>query len=163
MIRGHNGTLIFGNGEKFTGLDFQPERPQVTGIGELHRYTKKRYEVGEVANTTYSHFKNWLEAIEAGKPDHCNNNPELGAAAVIAVILGAQSYRQGKVFFWDEENRKATDVDPGWSDQWIARSRAGGPAQHVPGWNAGDKGSTLKDPEWQSLEGPWVDGNDPAA
>ena len=47
---------------------------------------------------------------------------------VIAVILGARSYREGKVFFWDEKNRKETDVDPGWSDQWIARSRAHGPA-----------------------------------
>lgn len=163
LIRGHHGTLLFGNGEKFTGLDFQPERPQVTGIGSLQRYTKQRYEVGEVADTTYAHFKNWLEAMEAGKPEHCNNTPDLGAAAVIAVILGARSYREGKVFFWDEKNRKETDVDPGWSDQWIARSRAHGPAQHVPGWNAGDTGSTLKDPEWQSLEGPWIDGIDPAA
>ncbi|MBC8354773.1 MAG: Gfo/Idh/MocA family oxidoreductase [Planctomycetes bacterium] len=163
LIRGHHGSLLFGNGEKFTGLDFQPERPQVTGIGSLHRDTKIRHEVGEVKNTTAAHFKNWLEAIRSNQPAHCNNPPDLGAAAVIAVILGARSYREGKVFFWDEEKRQASDVDPGWSDQWVARSRAGGPTQHVPGWNAGDKGSALKTPEWQSLEGPWIDGNDPAA
>jgi hypothetical protein len=162
LIRGHHGTLILGNGEKFTGLDFQPERPQVTGIGSLKRYAKERIEVGEVKDTTYAHFKNWLEAIQANKQDACNNPPDLGAAAVIAVILGAQSYREGKVFFWDEQKRQATDVDPGWADQWIALSKSRGSARHVPGWKAGDTGSTLTDPEWQSLEGPWIDGKDPA-
>ncbi len=114
-------------------------------------------------NTTQAHFEHWLEAMQTGKPDHCNNPPDLGAAAVIAVILGSRSYREGKVFFWDEAKRKETTIDPGWSDQWFARSQAGGPARHVPGWQAGDKGSTLETPEWQNLEGPWIDGNDPAA
>ena len=30
------------------------------------------------------------------------------------------------------------------------------------GWNGGDTGSTLNPPEYQKLEGPWVDGKDPA-
>ena len=163
LIRGHYGTLILGNGEKFTGLDFQPERPQVTGIGSLKRYTKERIEVGEVKDTTYAHFKNWLGAIQANQQDACNNPPDLGAAAVIAVILGAQSYREGKVFFWDDQKRQPTDVDHGWADQWTALSKQRGSARHVPGWKAGDAGSTLEAPEWQSLEGPWIDGKDPAA
>ena len=35
LIRGHNGSFVFGNGEEFTGFDFVPERPQVTRDSKL--------------------------------------------------------------------------------------------------------------------------------
>ncbi|MEZ6100130.1 MAG: Gfo/Idh/MocA family oxidoreductase [Pirellulaceae bacterium] len=162
LIRGHFGTVIFGNGEEHTGFDFLPERPQVTGISGSSRGDKSRIETGAVADTTYAHFSNWVDAMEAGKPQMCNNTPDLGAAAVSTVIMGARSYREGKVFFWDKEQRKTQDNDPGWSKQWEERSERRGNAPHIPGWKGGFKGSTLVEPEYQKLEGPWVNGKDPA-
>ena len=38
------------------------------------------------------------EAMQAGDPAKCHNPPDLGAAAVTMVILGARSYREGRAF-----------------------------------------------------------------
>ena len=157
LIRGHYGTFLFGNGEAFTGFDFVPERGPVTGV----RQTEERITTEPVKNTTLAHFANWLDACEANDPTMCNNQPDLGAAAMAVVNLGAQSYRQGKVFFVDDDRNISTE-DPGWAAKWEQRSTAGGPVPHIPGWDAGDYGSLLQDPEYMKLGGPWIDGEEPS-
>ncbi|OWK41604.1 oxidoreductase [Fimbriiglobus ruber] len=76
--------------------------------------------------------------------------------------MGVQSYRFGKVLFWDKEQRKTTDADASWAAAWEKRSKQRGKPNQIQGWAAGDKGSTLTPPAYQKLEGPWVDGKDPA-
>ena len=98
LIRGHFGTFKFGNGEGFDGFDFVAERPQVTHV---RGYESERIKTNPVPDTTHAHFANWLDAMEAGDPMKCNNPPDLGAAAIAVVILGAQSYRKGEVYFID--------------------------------------------------------------
>ena len=49
------------------------------------------------------HFANWLDAIETGRPNIVNNDPQLGAAAVLSVNLAVRSYREGKVFHVDHD------------------------------------------------------------
>jgi hypothetical protein len=88
--------------------------------------------------------------------------PELGAAAFTTVALGVQSYRQGKAFFWDKEQRKSHEADASWAAQWEARSKARGKPNQVMGWHAGEIGSVVVPPEYQKLGGPWVNGKDPA-
>jgi len=61
----------------------------------------------------------------------CNNTPELGAAAISVVNLGAQSYRNGKVYFLDGEKRQISTEDPGWSAKWEKLSSSGGSAKHI--------------------------------
>jgi hypothetical protein len=39
-----------------------------------------------------------------------------GAAAVTTVILGARSYREGKVLFFDEKTLTAREADSSWAD-----------------------------------------------
>jgi hypothetical protein len=34
----------------------------------------------KTSNTTYLHFKRWVEAMQDDKPGHCDNTPDLGAA-----------------------------------------------------------------------------------
>ncbi|WP_164100765.1 Gfo/Idh/MocA family protein [Candidatus Laterigemmans baculatus] len=159
LIRGHFGTFTFGNGEQFDGFDFIPERPQVTRLRDVE---PERIATERVADTTYAHFANWIDAIEAGDPNLCNNDPELGAAAMAVVNLGARSYREGVVFFFDAETGKISTTDPGWAKKWEERSEARGKPNHIPGWTAGDHGSTLEEPDYMKLAGPWVDGKDPA-
>ena len=91
----------------------------------------------------------------------CNNPPDLGAAAIAVVILGAQSYRNGEVYFIDKENRTIGTKDPGWAKQWESISASRGEPKHIPGWKAGDFGSKLIEPEYMNLAGPWVDGKEP--
>jgi predicted dehydrogenase len=162
VIRGHNGAFEFGNGEQFTEFNFIAERPQVTFDSSLVNETIKTDDTIEKGDTTYLHFKNWLTAMQEGKPEMCNNTPDLGAAAVTTVILGAQSYRQGKVFHFDGANGTYKDGDGSWAAKWEELSKQRGKPAQVPGWKAGDKGSLLKPPEYMALAGPWTNGVDPA-
>ncbi|MFQ5732921.1 MAG: Gfo/Idh/MocA family protein [Planctomycetaceae bacterium] len=157
LIRGHYGSFVFGNGEGFDGFDFVPERPQVVG----KRLKPERIPVEKLANSTQTHFKNWLDAVRAGKPHRANNPPDLGAAAITLVNLGANSYRQGKAFFYDADAKKVTAADASWAKQWEARSKSRGKPNHIPGWKAGDHGSTLTEPKYMALGGPWKNGQPP--
>ncbi len=159
LIRGHFGSLVFGNGEDFDGFDFIPERPQVTRDSKLK---EERISTTPVKDTTYAHFKNWIEAMVAGDPSLCNNDPALGAAAITTVILGARSYREGKVFHFDDETLSIHDGDSSWAKGWEQRSKERGKPNHIAGWNAGDHGSLLEEPSYMKLAGPWEDGVDPA-
>jgi hypothetical protein len=159
LIRGHYGSFEFGNGEDFRGFDFIPERPQVTKISGQK---KERIEVEEpVRDTTKMHFSNWLAAITENKPESCNNTPDLGAAAIVLVNLGARSYREGKAFFFDADTKKAVDADASWAAGWEQMSKARAKPKHIPGWKAGDTGSLLVEPDYMKLAGPWTDGVDP--
>lgn len=161
-IRGHHGSFVFGNGEQFDSFQFIPERPQVTGDSSLkeEQILVDTPPLNKVS-TTYLHFKNWLDAMQANDPQACNNTPELGAAAIAAVILGARSYREDRVFYFDAETGNISDGNGDWAKNWEAHSQARKPAQHIPGWKAGDKGSTLVEPEYMKLAGPWINGQPP--
>jgi hypothetical protein len=78
------------------------------------------------------------------------------------VALGVQSYRQGKAFFWDKEQRKPVEANASWATQWEERSKAHGKPNQIMGWKGGDSGSQIVPPDYQKLGGPWVNGKDPA-
>lgn len=160
MIRGHFGSFVFGTGEKFDGFDYVPERPQVTRDSKLK---ESRIATEGVDDTTYAHFSNWVDAMVADDPSMCNNDPALGAAAITTVILGAKSYREGKVFHFDEETQMISDGNADWAKKWEKRSEERGKPNHIEGWNAGDHGSVLEEPDYMKLAGPWKDGKDPSA
>jgi predicted dehydrogenase len=158
-IRGHFGSLVFGTGEDFTGFDFVAERPQVTRDSSIKN---KHYDVGAPADSTVEHFTNFLTCIRNGTPDKVNCPPDLGAAAIVTVNLGCRSYREGKVFHFDRETSQISDGNAEWAQHWEKMSRERAKPHHIAGWHAGDKGSLLVDPDYHKLEGPWINGKDPA-
>ncbi|MCA9178849.1 MAG: Gfo/Idh/MocA family oxidoreductase [Planctomycetales bacterium] len=158
-IRGHFGSFVFGNGEQFDSFKFIPERPQVTRNSKL---VEEEIKTEKVQDTTYAHFKNWIEAMVAKDPQHCNNPTDLGAAAIANVILGARSYREGRVFHFDADKMSFGDGDSSWASMWEEKSRRRDKPSHIAGWSAGDLGSELEEPEYMKLGGPWKDGKDPA-
>src|SRR5262249_35786879 len=111
----------------------------------------------------YVHFKNWIESIQANDPSKCNNTPELGAAAVSTVILGARSYREGRVFHLDPATGSLKDGDGSWAKKGEERSKERGKPEHIAGWKAGDYGSTIENPPHMALAGPWTNGQPPRA
>jgi predicted dehydrogenase len=159
LIRGHNGSFVFGNGEVFEGYDFVAERPQVTLNSKIK---DERIELGPVEDTSFLHFRNFVDAIAAGMPDMVNCSPDLATPAMVIVKLGALSHREGKVFHFDRDTMTVSDGNPNWANRWEQLSAQGGPAQHVAGWKAGDTGSKLHPEEYQKLAGPWTNGTDPA-
>lgn len=153
-IRGHHGALVFNNDN---GFDFLPERPQITHDSKL---VETRIDVPSVGNMDEAHFQNFVDAIAANKPEMVNNPPDLGAAAIVTVNLGAQSYREGKVFFFNDG--KVLPADATWAQQWEKMSKERSKPRQVPGWKAGDTGSLIEPPAYMNLAGPWIDGKDPA-
>lgn len=163
LIRGHHGLVRFdqncsGNSGKGT-FEFVPERPQVTGNSKLRR---QEHSAQTPLDTVSMHMSNWLDAIDSNQPNSVNNDPQLGAAAVMIVNLAVRSYREGKVFHVDRGGR-VQDGNPSWADRWERMSAGKAQPKHVPGWTAGDQGSVMKAPEYQRLEGPWIDGLPPKA
>ncbi|MHC4403107.1 MAG: Gfo/Idh/MocA family protein [Planctomycetota bacterium] len=161
-IRGHFGTIRFDL--TTDGFEFEPERPQVTRNPDL---APKHVEAVQPDDETYAHWENFLEAIKANDQQACNNPPDLGAAAVTTVTMGAESYRQGQVYEWDVEQGKPVPSGPAYCQMWERTSKARSAPRHVPGWAPVDKDpmySRQVPDEHQKLEGPWPDADtDPAA
>jgi len=164
VIRGRLGTIKFnGGGDYMQGFDVfaqeiagGPVKPK-SGFGTpVHTFKNDKS-----GNATYALWENFLQCVRDRKRETLCP-VELGAAAFTTVAMGVQSYRFGKVLFWDKEGRKPTEADASWASRWEARSKKRGKPNHVMGWHGGDKGSVVKPPEYQKLEGPWVDGKDPA-
>ncbi len=161
-IRGHHGTLVFTLQKD--GFDVLPQRPQVTGVGDAKR---QHISAERPEDETTAHWQNFLQAIRQDDPSLCHNTPELGAAAVITVGLGLESYRRGKALGWDPFAEQAYD----WSTQseaypnrWEKMSQARSTPEHVPGWQPEPTFSSRQTPPTsQKLAGPWPDfDTDPA-
>jgi predicted dehydrogenase len=159
VIRGHHGSFNFGVGDAFTGYDFVAERPQVTHDSKI---VNERIEVGGITDNHLAHFENFCDAAIAGNPSMVKCDPEIGAAAMVIVKLGAQSYREGKVFHFDPKEMRVTEGNSGWAAHWEKMSAERAKPRHIACWAAGDTGSVLYPPEYQSLAGDWIDGVDPA-
>jgi predicted dehydrogenase len=106
-------------------------------------------------------WRNFLECVRARNRDTWST-PELGAAAFTTVNMGVLSYRQGQVLFWNRERRRPVVADSSWASRLERRSHERGRPTQIIGWQGGDRGSTLEPPQYQRLEGPWTNGQDPA-
>jgi hypothetical protein len=165
VIRGRLATIRFnGGGDYMQGFDVfgqniagGPVKPKgVQGDPPVHSFKNPK-----TGNATYALWENFLGCVTARKRDTLST-PELGAAAFTTVNMGVLSYRQGKVLFWDKEKRAVKEADGSWSEKWEQRSEKRGKPNQIIGWQGGDKGSVVVPPDYQKLEGPWVDGKDPA-
>ena len=166
-IRGHNGTIIFHEGE---GFEIKPQefRDRPTNTAEKGPASEPEFIKPEGMpgrrndGQTRAHWENFLQCVRDRNPE-TNNPPELGAAAFTMISMGMISYREGRCLFFDKDKRQAVNADSSWARVWQERSRLRGKPSHVRGWKAGDTGSVLYPKDYQSLEGPWINGKDPAA
>lgn len=168
MIRGHTGTIKFlGGGDFIQGFEVYgqyfsggPSKPKgAAADAPIYKFENPRAK--ERGNATYALWENFLECVRMRNRETLST-PELGAAAFSTVNMGVLSYRNGKVYHWDKEKRAPVDADNSWASRWEARSKKRGKPNQVIGWKAGDEGSLLNPPEYQKLEGPWINGKDPA-
>src|SRR5205823_4100169 len=144
-IRGHTGTVRFASrkkDEKTTeyGAEVIPQTAanKPTRPGERPP-TEARWVEGGISegSATRPLWENFLECVRARKREtQCP--PELGAAAFTTVAMGVQSYRTGKVLFWDKEQRKVKEADASWAARWQERSKKRGKPNQIIGWEAGD-------------------------
>lgn len=123
IIRGHAGTIIMVDHGEF-------ERPtdHITVIPEVFENDKTNEKTGltqeytqkfgtdkivipvELRNDMEGHVANFLECMRTREKPHCD--VETGARAMAVINLSVQSYREGRVLYWDEKNWKAVSEPP---------------------------------------------------
>ena len=77
-------------------------------------------------------WENFLENVRS-RNRATLSTPGAGAAAFTTVALGVKSYREGKVLFWDKDQRKPHEADAERTGRpsWRGRRRQG-PGQAAP-------------------------------
>lgn len=164
VIRGRLATLKFTRQNNQFGYQVLPQnignRP--SGPNSARNLEGRFVPGGLRGDDTTALWENFLECCRNNTPNESFSTPELGAAAFTTVNMGVLSYRQGQVLFWDRERRRPTRADASWATKWERRSDERGQPSQIIGWSGGNRGSTLEPPDYQRLEGDWVNGVDPA-
>jgi predicted dehydrogenase len=161
VIRGRLGTIKFVKG----GFQIIGDDPS-KGAGIPARL-EKALEPAETVTVvapkadTLELWKDFLACVRDGKRETMST-PELGAAAFTTVAMGVQSYRTGKVLFWDKEGRKVSEADASWARHLEQRSKKRGRPSEVAGRKYDAKGSGMIPQDWQKLQGQWKGDKDPA-
>jgi predicted dehydrogenase len=163
IIRGHLGTIKFMK----KGFEIIPDNPEsAPGMpSRLEEAIPGQYvdcnpPEGPDADTA-ALWENFLQCVRS-RNRHTLSTPELGAAAFTTVAMGVQSYRKGQALYWGKEQRQPVLADARWASNWEKRSKNRGKPNQIIGWHAEEKGSLLEPPSYQKLEGPWINGKDPA-
>ena len=115
MIRGHEGTLIMvDHGEFERTVPYITVKPQlrsgkaIGGAVYEQKFGLKDIQIPiDQTDMMELHIGNFLSCMRTREKPHLD--VETGAKAVVVINLAAQSYREGKVMYWDEKHWKASD------------------------------------------------------
>jgi predicted dehydrogenase len=119
LIRGHGATLTMVEHGRFEG--FAPHitlKPELNRQGkfivpELEDKFKGEKEIKipvQEVNTMQTHTKNFLSCMRTRQKPTLD--VETGARAQVLITMAVRSYREGKVFYFDEKNWKVVDKPP---------------------------------------------------
>ncbi len=121
LIRGHEGTVIMvehGQFERYSeNITVIPEKVWIEGKSDAKRedVTFPDYKFGpdpvqipvEKTDMMAAHIGNFLSCIRTREKPHLN--VEVAAHAQILINLAVESYREGRVKYWDEKTFKSAD------------------------------------------------------
>jgi predicted dehydrogenase len=120
LIRGHEGTVIMvENGMFESRAENIILRPETKRVRENGEYTRKLldpdYKFGmdeqkipvEQTDMMTAHINNFLSCMRSRQKPHLD--VETGACAQVAISMAVESYRQGKVLYFDEKKWKTSD------------------------------------------------------
>lgn len=114
LIRGHLGTLIMVEHGRFEGFaPYITVKPEQQVINEEYKAKWGAEPVKlEVDNkdTMNTHIGNFLECMRTRQKPTLD--VETAARAQVTITMAVQSYRQGKVLYFDEKNFKVVDKAP---------------------------------------------------
>ncbi|HZU26810.1 MAG TPA: Gfo/Idh/MocA family oxidoreductase [Bryobacteraceae bacterium] len=124
IIRGHEGTVVMvENGEFESPTDHITVKPEVVWnekekkrTGVTPEYEQKfgldpiEIPVDLEPDMMTRHISNFLDCMRTRQKPHLD--VETGARAQAVINLSVQSYREGRVLYWDEKEWKATTKPP---------------------------------------------------
>jgi predicted dehydrogenase len=116
LIRGHEGTIVMVEHGRFEGAT--PDitiRPDMVRLPDKQRGTFPDYKFGnkefkipvDQYDMMQAHIGNFLQCMRTRETPRLS--VETAAHAQILISLAVDSYREGKVKYWDEKNWKASD------------------------------------------------------
>ena len=100
VIYGHKGTLVFEQ-NRVVVFPESLERTRDAAAAPAKTYDVPAVEIGR------AHTDNFFAAMRTRKPPYLN--PELGYQIMVAIKLGVDSYREGKVKCFDARTHKVAD------------------------------------------------------
>jgi len=115
LIRGHEGTIVVVDHGMFESMvPFITVKPEVRqgkpigGDAYSSKFGTKEVQIAiDQKDPMQAHVGNFLECMRTRQKPHLD--VETGARAVVVINLAVQSYREGKVLYWDEKRWKASD------------------------------------------------------
>jgi len=110
LIRGHEGSIIMVDHGMFEG-----ETDHITVIPEKRVMTdeyKSKYGAEEIRipvedKPRWAHMQNFLECVRSRQKPVLD--VETAFRAQVTISMAVQSYREGRVLYWDEKNLKVTN------------------------------------------------------
>jgi len=117
LIRGHEGTIVMvENGQFESRAEYITVIPELIPNHEKHERIplKPDYKFGteptkipvDQTDMMTAHVENFLSCVRSREKPHLD--VETGARAQAVINLAVQSYREGRVLFWDEKSWKAS-------------------------------------------------------
>jgi predicted dehydrogenase len=122
LIRGHEGTIIMVEGGQFESvvdhITAKPEvsrrrpsrdaAPEVKPMFEGYKFgTTDQVIPVDKTDTMSTHINNFLESMRTRQKPHLD--VETAACAQVLITMAVESYRQGKVLYFDEKRWKVSD------------------------------------------------------
>jgi predicted dehydrogenase len=110
LIRGHEGSIIMVDHGMFEG-----ETDHITVIPEKRVMSdeyKSKYGADEIRipvedKPRWAHMQNFLECVRSRQKPVLD--VETAFRAQVTISMAVQSYREGRVLYWDEKNLKVTN------------------------------------------------------
>ena len=117
LIRGHEGTIIMVEHGKFEeptpDIVVRPELVRSQGETQRHPFPDYKFGAEEIripveqTNMMQAHVGNFLQCMRTREKPHLD--VETAAHAQVLISMAVDSYREGRVKYWDEKSWKAVD------------------------------------------------------
>jgi predicted dehydrogenase len=117
LIRGHEGTIIMVEHGMFEGstpdIVVRPEKVRVEGQQQRQTFPDYKFGSEEIRipvdqyDAMQAHIGNFLQSMRTRQKPHLD--VDTAAHAQILISLAVDSYREGRVKYWDEKNWRAVD------------------------------------------------------
>jgi predicted dehydrogenase len=114
LIRGHQGTIVMVDHGKFEGktdhIALIPEKKVITDSYKQKFGDSESIIAVEAKDSMTAHIDNFLSCMRTRQKPVLDVDTAMHAQ--VTITMAVQSYREGRVLFWDEKNQKVTTKAP---------------------------------------------------
>jgi predicted dehydrogenase len=113
LIRGHEGSLVMVEHGRFEGyapyIKVIPER-RVASEAYKTKFGIEEIKIPVQETKRWAHMENFLDCVRTRQKPTLD--VETGMRAQVTITMAVQSYREGRVLYWDDKAMKATNKAP---------------------------------------------------